>query len=115
MARRELKFENLPLIDGGRIAVAFDQALARLAADCHDRPGDERDRVLTLQVKVKPVLDDDGQYEDAKLVAFLNEKIPDRKSKVIDLQPVRGGKFAFNDLSEDDAKQHTIDELTGEE
>lgn len=114
MARRELKLENLIHIDGGRIAAAFDQAIQRLAMDCADRPGDDRERILTLQVKLKPVMDTDGQYEDAKMQAFLTEKIPHRKSKVIDLQPVRGGRFAFNDLSEDDAKQRTLDEMTGE-
>jgi hypothetical protein len=115
MARRELKLENLIHMDGGRIAVAFDQALARLAKDLDDRPGDDRDRLITLQMKLKPSMDEaSGQYEDAKVQVFITEKIPDRKSKVIDLQPVRGGKLAFNDLSEDDARQHTIDEITGE-
>jgi hypothetical protein len=114
MARRELKLENLPLIDGGRIAEAFNQGLNRLAADCADRPGDERARTLTLQASLVPCLDDEGQYEDAKIQFQVCETIPKRKSKVIDLQPVRGNKFAFNDLAEDDARQHTIDELTGE-
>lgn len=112
--RRELKLENLIHMDGGRIAVAFDQALARLARDLEDRPGDDRARKVSLELELKPEIDTDGQYDDAKVQAQIKESIPNRKSKVIDLQPVRGGKLAFNDMSEDDARQHTFDELTNE-
>jgi hypothetical protein len=119
--RRELKLEELMHVDGGRIAVAFNQALARLAADCEDRPGDNKPRVVTLQCALVPMVDARGQYEDAKAQFQISDSIPKRKSKVIDLQPTRkskGGRqehsFAFNDLSEDDANQRTIDEMTGE-
>lgn len=115
--RRHLKLEELTHVDGGRIAIAFNQAMARLAADCADRPGDVRPRTLALQCALIPHVDAQGQYEDAKAQFFIVESIPKRKSKVIDLQPTRVGNshaFAFNDLSEDDARQHTIDEMAGE-
>lgn len=122
MARRELKLEELMHVDGGRIAVAFNQALARLAADCEDRPGDNKPRIVNLQCALIPVLDAQGQYEEAKTQFVISDSIPKRKSKIISLQPTRktkGGKqtnsFAFNDLSEDDVHQKTIDEVTGEQ
>lgn len=42
----------LASIDGGRIAIAFEQALRRVAQDCDDRPGEKKERTVTLSLAV---------------------------------------------------------------
>jgi len=44
MAVKELQLATLADLDGGKIAVAWQQALKRLIADCEDRPGEQAAR-----------------------------------------------------------------------
>lgn len=79
--QQPLTLENIPQIDQGRIAVAFNQAIRNLAADVIDRPGESKPRKLTFTVELTPVL----EKETGKLDLINNQfKIkattPDRQS-----------------------------------
>lgn len=84
-ALEKFQLEALADIDGGRINVAFAQALARVIADCDDRPGDDKARTVTLTLEVKPVLDASGVCDDAKVQVIISDSIPKRKSKIFDM------------------------------
>ena len=63
-----LKFFNLASLgelDGGRVDVAFKQAMARAVQDCEDRPNEEGPRKVTLQVELTPSMDETGKCDGA--------------------------------------------------
>lgn len=96
-------------IDGGRIALAFEQALRRCAQDCDDRPGEKKPRTLTLQLSVKPVIDQDGMCEDCDVVVTVADNVPKRKSKSYNCSLRKGGHLAYHPDSLDDHEQETFD------
>ena len=99
----------LASIDGGRIAIAFEQALRRVAQDCDDRPGEKKERTVTLSLAVKPVLDPDGLCEDCDVQVAVTDSVPKRKSKIYNMSLRKGGHLLFADESLDDHRQETMD------
>lgn len=99
-------------IDGGRMAEAFHQALARLEADMHERPGAKSARTLTLTCTFKPVIDEEGDLDSAEVTFDVKEKIPKRESKTYNMHASKknGGLF-FNEMAPENANQRTIDEV----
>lgn len=61
----EFSFRDLADIDGNKLEVAFNQALKRCADDCHDRPGVDKPRKITMDCELVPVLDPDGLLQAA--------------------------------------------------
>ena len=113
----EVKLETLHKFDDGRVAVAFDQAFARLLADCIDRPNVGEARVLKLLVSLKP--DPNGDAGDAVDVSFkLNDGMPARSTRNYSCAVRRKGQkqlmLVYNDLSDYDARQQSLP-LDGEE
>lgn len=110
-----LTLENVALIDGGRIKLAVDLHLKKLLDDCLDRPGTETSRELTLKLAVKPCLDPDtGECDDVDIEFEIGSKVPKHRSKPVNCtvrKSTRGTMALFNDLSEDNAQQKTIDEV----
>lgn len=105
------KFElgSLAIIDGGRIAIAFEQALRRVAQDCDDRPGEKKERTITLAMAVKPRLDADGLCDDCDVQVTVADNVPKRKSKVYNMSLRKGGHLLFANESLDDHRQETMD------
>lgn len=110
MALELFTVESLATMDGGRIKVAMEAALARLVADCRDRPADDRARKLTLTIALAPVSDDGGQLSELQVTFDIGESIPKMRSKAYSMGAARGG-LLFNDLSHDDVRQGTLDQL----
>ena len=100
---------SLAKIDGGRIAIAFEQALRRVAQDCDDRPGEKKERTITLTLLVKPRMDVDGMCEDCDVQANVTDNVPKRNSKIYNMSLRKGGHLLFADDSLDDHRQETMD------
>jgi hypothetical protein len=106
----ELKLENLTHLDGGRIVEALQQALKRAALDCEDRPGESKTRVVNLQFEFAPRIDSDGVFDTVDMKAQVKETFPTRKSRKYNLGYRKGGMLTFNDLSDENFHQKSIDE-----
>ena len=100
---------NLATIDGGRIAIAFEQALKRVATDCDDRPGEKKPRTINLALSVTPKLDADGMAEECDVQITVADNVPKRKSKVYNMSMRKGGHLMFHPESLDNQAQETMD------
>jgi hypothetical protein len=109
--KKELKLETIVKIDDGRIAEAWNQALSRVVLDCKDRPGCPDARKVILQMDVVPIIAEDGDLDTVTGNFQIKDSLPVRKSRQYEFDPKRNGMLAFNDLSEDNVAQRTLDEL----
>jgi hypothetical protein len=98
----------LAKIDGGRLAIAFEQALKRVAQDCDDRPGEKKERVVSLHVNVKPMLDEDGMCEDCSVQVLINDSVPKRKSKPYNVSLRKGGMLLYHEEALDNHAQEAL-------
>lgn len=111
MTLKALSLATLAEIDEGRIRTAFEQAMNRAQSDCADRPGVKSARSVTLKVVLTPIPDEDTGALDSCQVQFqFSESIPKRGSKPYNMR-AKGAALLFNDLSPEDAKQRTLDEV----
>ncbi len=113
MAVRELRLEELESLDDGRVVAAFNQALKRAARDCEDRPGEEAVRKVTLQCEIKPLMSESGDLEDVEVSFQIKDTVPTRKTKKYTCAYRRlsqGTNLVFNDMSDENPNQHTLDE-----
>lgn len=110
MTVHELTLESLmDKLDGGRVAEAFAAEMRRVVSDMEDRPGDNKERTVNLSVRFSPVVDDQGNLDEVRGKFFVTSSVPKRRSKVYSFGVRNGGKMVFNDLSEDDIHQQTIE------
>ena len=110
---RELNLEGLSHIAGGTVDAAFSKHVKRAIMDCEDRPGDKNARTISLVVKVTPVILQDGAITDVQIERDVASAVPKHVSKTVECRVKAGGRALFNDLSEADYDQRTIDEVTG--
>lgn len=106
---KKLTLESLAEIDGGRLKIAFEQALKRIIEDCEDRPGVKKARTLNLQLDVLPAPDATGVCDDAKVQATITDNVPKRKTKIWDMSLRKGGHLLFRPDSLDDVEQQAMD------
>ena len=112
----DFTLQNLIELDGGRIPEAWIQAVRRCANDCDDRPGVTDPRKVTLTLDLSPVCDEEGRLETIRGQFQIKDTSPVRKTKKYDLAFRRKSgqaQLVFNDLSDDNALQMTIDESEG--
>lgn len=105
----EVKLDTLQNAAQGTIDVAFAHHIKRISEDCYDRPGCKTARTVTLLVKITPVIDEAGLCETTKMECEVSSSVPKHISRPIDCGIRKGGKLVFNDLSEDNVNQRTID------
>jgi hypothetical protein len=111
MTVKELTLDSLLALDGGRVATAFQHALRRALDDCRDRPGEERARVVSLQLEMVPVCDESGLCDEVTAGFQVNDKIPTRKSKKYSMgirSGADGPMAVFNADSLDNVNQGTL-------
>ena len=109
MAIKELNLAALMEdLHGGRVAAAFQAELRRCANDCDDRPDDDKPRVVTLQLKLWPIMED-GHLESIRGKFFCASKVPERRTKEFSFGFRNGGALIFDDLSPDNVNQTTFD------
>lgn len=83
----EFRIENVAQLDSGRIAEAFNMALAQVLEDCTDRPAFSKPRKVTLEVIVKPT-NNDGEVSTS---FNIGSKIPGKSSNAVIMQMRRAG------------------------
>lgn len=111
MARKNLKtLVDVAELDRGGVGLAFAHELARVVADCDDRPAVDVARTVTLKASLKPVPSDQGTLHTVKVEFEVSSKLPVRRSCELDMIHGSEGTLWHNPLSPDDAKQATIDE-----
>lgn len=111
MGLKELTLENLKDLDYGKASLTFDKALRRAVADCLDRPGDNRARTVSLELKLSPVSDVVGSTiscEGAKGVFKVKCSIPNWETQMVDFGVKRDGRLVFNEDSPRDHRQQTF-------
>lgn len=96
-------------LDGGRIHEAFMAELRRVAMDCEDRPADDKVRKVSLELQITPICDEHGQLESLSGKFHVTSSVPKRRSKSYSFGFRKGGRLVFNDLSDDNIHQQTIE------
>lgn len=114
---REVTLANVGEMSGGAVAAQFQRHLARAIADCEDRPKDQTSRKVTLSLEVVPVLDsmegsNTPNASTANITCRIKSSLPDHVSRPTECHLKQGQKAVFNDMSEANVQQRTIDELT---
>lgn len=99
-------------IDEGRMKEAFEQALRRCMEDCKDRPAVDDERTVSLKASLVPVVGDDGSLESVDVTFQISDSVPKRKSRIYNMKS-KNGALLFNELSPDDIRQGTIDQVEG--
>lgn len=108
MSVRQLSLESLKQLDDGKPMAAFNTHLARIAADCLDRPADSKERVVNLKLVCKPQLQPDGDCTEVKMQLFVTSSIPTHKTKVYSCGLRKNGVLVFNPDSLDAVDQTTF-------
>lgn len=105
----QVTFEELGKIDDGRLAVAIEQALRRVAADMDDRPGLKKPRTVTLKLNFVPVFDTNTSTCDGVKMSFkVNDSIPVRESKMYDIGLRKGNLLTYQPMALDNHMQETM-------
>lgn len=108
----QLSLANLSKLDLGKADVAFQRELARVAADCHDRSGDDRARTITLTCTVKPITDPDGGCDEVHAQIVVASKLPDYRTKTYAMGlRAKAGQIVFNEDNLNDANPTFFDEV----
>lgn len=111
MAVHELSIQSLDALDDGRVVAAVKAALKRCALDCEDRPGEKGARLVNLEFSLVPVPDiESGDLESIDVKFKVTDKVPKRQTRDYNMGLRRGGVLVFNDLSDEDINQRTIDQ-----
>ena len=104
MALQELTLESLRTIDGGRVAIAFEEALKTVYNDLRDRPALATAREVTLKLKLSPKVDPAGDL-DRVFVAFdIQDKLPKRSSVAYAMKATADG-LLYEEFSPEDPNQ----------
>lgn len=110
MTVHELNLASLmEQLDGGRVHEAFMAELRRVSIDCEDRPADDKVRKVSLELQLVPVCDDSGQLDSLSGKFHVTSTVPKRRSKSYSFGFRKGGRLVFNDLSDDNIHQQTIE------
>jgi len=80
MALQELGFRNIPNLDMGTVDAMFANLLEHVVADCLDRPGDKKARVIKMECAITPVMTGDV-CDGVKTEFKMNAGIPAYVSK----------------------------------
>jgi len=90
---REVPFclENLRLLDFGLVAEAFLHEQARVVADCEDRPGDSKARIVNIKFLYAPKSDTPGRAEcdQVEVQVEITSSLPKRISKLYAMSPIQ--------------------------
>ena len=114
MPLMNLSLASINDLDDGRVSVAFTQELRRAVMDCMDRPGDKSSRTITLELKITPVIGDEGGCEGANGEFQIKSKVPTRKSKTYSFATNTKGHLIYSSTSPGDVNQSTFEDIDPE-
>lgn len=105
---QKLDMAALSLLDGGRLAKAFEKALYELQEDCKDRPALSSARKLTLTVLIEPECNDDATDLIGCDVGFeIKTAMPKKQTRAYNMR-AKGGSLYFNEESPENANQGAL-------
>lgn len=107
MATMRFGLGSLAMIDGGRVRLAFDDAIKRCEDDCIDRPGEKAARTVKLTIELTPRIDPSGALDSVDATCRVTDAVPMRRSRSYNLR-VSGQGLLFDELSVADAHQGTL-------
>jgi len=109
--------DALKHLDGGKAAVAFRRAVEDCVRDCQDRPLEEAARTVTFKVAIKPVAEEDPEFENsyratgAECEFTITTGLPKRKTKPYSFGIDPQGRMFFSLNSPANVAQTTFDDL----
>lgn len=107
----KLTTETLSRLDRGKYKATLEQAFQRAVQDCIDRPGDDRNRQVTVQFDLAPTVEveDNVMYCDGVKARYqVRAKLPNWESKVLDFGVRKDGSLVFNEASPDNHRQMAL-------
>lgn len=114
MALQHFSLGEVGKVDAGRVVEAFDAHVRKAIADCDDRPGNKRPRVVALKLSLVPRVREQGEAYEVSFAFAVEAKIPTTQSPEY-FGAIRkstdGPGFVFEDLT-GDPQQLGLDEGT---
>jgi hypothetical protein len=107
----EFDMSKLGEIDEGRPLMMIQKAIKSATQDCVNRPGLSKTRKINITLELTPICSEDGVCEEVDVEVVSSASIPKSRSKPVNMRPHVRGSLLFNNQSQDDVHQHTIDEL----
>lgn len=113
MSLKQLTIDTIGNIDDGRVRLAIDRDLEAICKDVSNRPFDASRRSLTIKIDIIPTPNSDGVLETVEVDVTTTAKVPKRRAQPAKMLIKPNGKLLFNDHSQDDPKQLTLDQHDG--
>lgn len=109
----KLQAESLAKLDRGALAVTLEKALQMAAHDCIDRPADDRARIVTVQIELKPKAEYDNDTRSLEVTGAEGKykvrcKTPDWESKTLDFGLQTNGTLIFNENAPDNHRVRSL-------
>jgi hypothetical protein len=104
----QFSLDTLPKLDDGKAALAFVEHVRRAARDCTDRPGEPKPRVVTLTVSVTPVMQSNGDCDEARVQIKVKSDTPVHQTKPYSFGLRANGVLVFSEHSPNDVNQTTL-------
>lgn len=118
---KSLNTESLKDVANGLLAAAIDDALAKVHQDLDDRPGVDKDRTITIKLKMRPSIgdrnEDNGQSVDrssnleaARIEFQVNHTLPPQafSRKMLNVR----GKRAFGFETDTNSIRYSPNQMT---
>lgn len=110
MPQKALTLETLSLVDGGAAAVAFNEFLRQAAKDCEDRPVLEKDRTVSINVKMRPKVGSRGDCDSVEVELEVVAKGPAHRTMPYTMDFKHDGSVVFHpDDPQDPQANHLFD------
>lgn len=104
---------DLGKLGNGLLNEMFRQEMERITDDVITRPGVDKPRKMTIEIMVRPIMGQAGSLESVAMSYAVNSGMPKQQSDEIQMLCSKG-QLTFNDLSQDNVHQQTIDEMDKE-
>lgn len=111
---KQFKIQQVGELDNGRVAGFINKAIRTCAEDATTRPGIDKPRRVMVAIDITPVIDEHGAATEIDMDFEIGTKLPRSRTKTVNMKAQNDGALLFNDLSQDDVRQTTIDEHHGQ-
>lgn len=110
MARQIFSLAQLVNLDLGKVDTAFRHELQRAIADIEDRPENEKPRVVTLKMALKPEEVVQGQAETVAAGFQISLDVPKKHTRIYSMRVMQNHELLFNAESPENPNQLSLDE-----
>lgn len=110
---KKFSIAEISTLDDGRPAAMVDKLLRIATEDCVNRPGVTKARRVTLSMEITPQANEDGVCDDVHIEFTSTGSVPKSRSKTFSMKPNPKGQLVFNDHSQDNVHQGTLDQSGG--